>query len=342
MNKLKLSIIVPFYNVEKYIAKCLDSLLDQDIPELEYEIICVNDCSPDNSRNIVIEYQKNHPNIILIEHESNKRQGAARNTGLSKTRGQFVWFVDSDDWIMSNCLKDILSICEKGFLDILAFNFLRVENQENIVKKGNTFKNSVNIMDGCNYIHLYFGEDFVNYLLGYPWMYLYKTIFLKKHNLFFPEDVFFEDTLFPFKALVLADKVQSIDRYLYYYRLTNGSITNTYDMKLKGDLIFQYSFIAGESLFKFSEEMTSKDNELASILNEKAIWYYNSFVRRIIVAPIKEKKVFYKLLSKNKEFVKDKIAKTTWKARILSMPNIGLFFAIIIKPVYLLKKKLEK
>ena len=182
MNKLKLSIIVPFYNVEKYIAKCLDSLLDQDIPELEYEIICVNDCSPDNSRNIVIEYQKNHPNIILIEHESNKRQGAARNTGLSKTRGQFVWFVDSDDWIMSNCLKDILSICEKGFLDILAFNFLRVENQENIVKKGNTFKNSVNIMDGCNYIHLYFGEDFVNYLLGYPWMYLYKTIFLKKHK----------------------------------------------------------------------------------------------------------------------------------------------------------------
>ena len=102
-NNLSVSFIVPFYNVEQYIAKCLDSLIDQDIPESDYEIICVNDCSPDNSRNIVIEYQKKHTNIILIEHETNKKLGSARNTGLSKAKGQYVWFVDSDDWILSNC-----------------------------------------------------------------------------------------------------------------------------------------------------------------------------------------------------------------------------------------------
>ena len=342
IDNLLISFIVPFYNVERYIAKCLDSLLDQDIPESYYEIICVNDFSPDKSRNIVIEYQKKHSNIILIEHESNKRQGAARNTGLEKARGQYVWFVDSDDWIILNCLKEILLICENGSLDVLAFNFLRIENQENIINKGKTFKNSTNIIDGCNFIHQYFGKDFVYYLLGYPWMYVYNTKYLKNNNLYFPENVFFEDTVFPVKALMMASKVQSIDKYLYNYRLTSGSITNTYDLKFRGDLIYQYSFIAGESLFEFSDEMIYKDKEIASILKDKAIWYYNSFVRRLILAPIKEKIVFYTLLRQNKEFVKDKLAKTTLIARLLSSPYIGLFFAITIKPLYFLKKKLMK
>ncbi len=83
---LKLSFIVPFYNVEKHIARCLDSLYNQDIPESEYEVICVNDCSPDNSRDIVLQYKKQHSNLILVEHERNKKLGAARNTGLRKAK----------------------------------------------------------------------------------------------------------------------------------------------------------------------------------------------------------------------------------------------------------------
>lgn len=95
----KLSIIIPFYNVKQYIAQCLDSVYRQDIPEEEYEVICVNDASPDHSRDIVLEYQKRHKNLVLIEHEHNKKLGAARNTGRSIARGKYIWNVDSDDYI---------------------------------------------------------------------------------------------------------------------------------------------------------------------------------------------------------------------------------------------------
>ena len=107
---IKLSFIVPFYNVEKYIGACLDSLYAQDIPEEEYEVICVDDCSPDNSKSIVKEYQKQHANLVLIEHPSNKGLGAARNTGIRAARGQYLWFIDSDDMVCSNVLSEIFSM----------------------------------------------------------------------------------------------------------------------------------------------------------------------------------------------------------------------------------------
>jgi glycosyltransferase involved in cell wall biosynthesis len=82
MSQIRLSFIIPCYNSELFIRKCLNSLYDQDIPEKDYEIICVNDCSIDYTRDIIIEYQKMHSNLILIDHNINKKQGAARNSGV--------------------------------------------------------------------------------------------------------------------------------------------------------------------------------------------------------------------------------------------------------------------
>lgn len=114
-----ISIIIPFYNVEKYISQCLDSVVNQDLPLSEYEIICVNDASPDHSRDIVFEYMKKYPNISLIEHKHNKKLGAARNTRRSIAQGKYIWNVDSDDIIEHNCLKRLISICERDNLDVL-------------------------------------------------------------------------------------------------------------------------------------------------------------------------------------------------------------------------------
>ena len=108
---LRLSIIIPFYNVEQYIAECLDSVYQQNIPEEEYEVICVNDASHDHSREIVLEYQKLHSNLVLVEHEFNRKLGAARNTGRAVAKGNYIWNVDSDDKIELNCLGKLLRIC---------------------------------------------------------------------------------------------------------------------------------------------------------------------------------------------------------------------------------------
>lgn len=98
-----LSFVVPVYNTEKYLPECLDSLLEQDIPKEEYEIICVNDGSTDNSLEILHAYQEKFPNIVVIDKE-NSGVAMARNAGMDAAKGDYIWFVDSDDFIQMNIL----------------------------------------------------------------------------------------------------------------------------------------------------------------------------------------------------------------------------------------------
>ena len=126
---IRLSIIVPFYGVEKYIEECIRSLYDQDIPMEEYEVICVDDCSPDGSRAIVERLQKEYPTLRLLTHTENKRQGGARNTALKEARGEYVWFVDGDDTIQSNCLGRLIKTASDNHLDVLRFYFSHTDGK---------------------------------------------------------------------------------------------------------------------------------------------------------------------------------------------------------------------
>lgn len=84
-------------------------MFEQDIHESEYEVICVNDCSPDKLTDVILDYQKLHSNLILIEHEVNRRQGGARNSGMRVAKGKYIWFVDSDDYIERNCFYKLIN-----------------------------------------------------------------------------------------------------------------------------------------------------------------------------------------------------------------------------------------
>lgn len=102
-KQLKLSIIIPVYNAEKHLSRCLDSLLEQGIPPEDYEIICINDGSRDASISILKEYAQKHPNIIVVDKE-NEGVSATRNKGLDMARGEYVWFIDADDWVAKDFL----------------------------------------------------------------------------------------------------------------------------------------------------------------------------------------------------------------------------------------------
>ena len=119
----RLSIIIPFYNVEQYIAQCLDSVYHQDIPEEEYEVICVDDCSPDNSISIVEEYAKKHTNLVIVRNQYNRKLGGARNAGMKVATGNYIWFIDSDDFIKKSSIGKLLSIAESDKLDVLHFQY---------------------------------------------------------------------------------------------------------------------------------------------------------------------------------------------------------------------------
>ena len=123
---MRLSIIVPVYNVEKYLAKCLVSLLNQDIASTAYEIIVINDGSTDGSYAIAQKYAEFNTNLILLKQE-NKGLSATRNRGVNEAKGKYIYFVDSDDFIAPNILKTLLNTLEENDLEILAFNLLKVD-----------------------------------------------------------------------------------------------------------------------------------------------------------------------------------------------------------------------
>ena len=119
---MQLSIIVPVYNVADYLAKCLDSLLAQDLPQNEYEIIVVNDGSTDNSGEIAQQYADKYANITLI-NQGNQGLSGARNTGIKCAKGDYIQFVDSDDYLEENVLGGLLKQVEKDNLDVLRFKY---------------------------------------------------------------------------------------------------------------------------------------------------------------------------------------------------------------------------
>ena len=215
---IRLSIIVPFYNVEKYIEECIRSLYDQDIPQEEYEVICVDDCSPDGSRAIVERLQKDYKTLRLVCHERNKKLGGARNTGLREAKGEYVWYVDSDDTIYPNVLKTILDATERTKVDILQFDYTRGQKIWRNGKEVNVIQN------GEEYIFNDQSARWYDKLSG-AWRQLFSREFLTKNKLEFIENAMYEDTDYLLRAFLMAKMVQYIPIVAYNYRVNEESVT---------------------------------------------------------------------------------------------------------------------
>ena len=220
MSEPRLSIIIPFYNVEKYIAQCLDSVYSQDIPEDEYEVICVDDCSPDGSLGIVQRYAYVHPNLTLVRNERNRKLGGARNAGLDVARGTYVWFIDSDDFIENNILGELLRTTENEDLDVLHFNYEWFPDHDH---KDNHRTGSTEIMSGKE---MFFDSRFIWFHdLVTAWRKLYRKDFLIENSIKFAEDVMFEDNDYAFLVFANAQRAKHISLHAYNYRSNPESIT---------------------------------------------------------------------------------------------------------------------
>jgi len=246
-NSLIISIIIPFYNVEQFIAECLYSVYNQDIPEDIYEVICVNDASPDKSRDIVIEYQKIHSNLILIEHESNKKLGPARNTGRSIAKGKYIWNIDSDDKIQPNVLSKIINVCESNSLDVLIFNFDHLSNNNQILNAAYPFVNS-EVLNGIDFIKKYcignFGE------ISPIWTQIYKKEFLDENNIFSPPINMGEDVPFTLKSLLFAKRIKSITDCCYVYRANELSLGGEIEIIPSAEKLYEKCFICSKHVFE--------------------------------------------------------------------------------------------
>lgn len=219
---IRLSIIVPFYNVEKYIEQCIRSLYDQDIPQEEYEVICVDDCSPDGSRAIVERLQQEYPNLQLICHERNKKLGGARNTGLKAAKGKYVMFVDSDDLLLQDSVNAILEVADKDNLDFLHFDDVLLE-YGSMRREYKEMPSSV-VMTGTEWF--FYPETFWSTHHVTAWHKIYRRSFLMENDLFFIEDTMYEDNDYAFRVHAAARRVAHLNKSVYVYRLNEQSVTH--------------------------------------------------------------------------------------------------------------------
>lgn len=227
---MKLSIIVPVYNVETYLEKCVYSLLDQDLPQEDYEIILVDDGSTDGSSTLCDAVATDHGTIRVI-HQQNRGLSGARNAGIPDAVGDYVMFVDSDDYICPNVLGTLVGLMEEKDLDILRFNY------QNVNEKGEVFEPNKYVKPFVDYSSTVCdGETFLNERLGfacYAWQFLVKASILRKDGNGFKDGIYFEDVEWTPRILLQARRVASTDTVVYNYLFRTGSIARNADVEKK-------------------------------------------------------------------------------------------------------------
>lgn len=211
---MKLSLIIPIYNVEPYVARCLQSCLYQPhVTPTDYELVIVNDGTQDHSMDIVEELTQSHTNVTLI-HQQNQGLSMARNAGLKVAKGEYVWFIDSDDWIEENCLHEIISrLCETK-VDILQLQY------RNVYTNGTPSDEHYATIDGIQKSKDWFVQN--NYHAAVPFM-IYRRSLLQEYSLQFYPGIYHEDSEFKPKVVYLADTCASYDKVAYNYFKGNAS-----------------------------------------------------------------------------------------------------------------------
>lgn len=215
---MKLSIIVPIYNVAPYLRKCVDSLIAQDFSD--YEIILVDDGSPDECPQICDEYAEKYDNIRVV-HQENAGLSAARNSGINVATGDYIMFVDSDDYLQPNVLGTLMEQVERDDLDVLRFRY------QNVRESGESFtpyKDMTNYNDYST--NPTDGLTFLNERMGtqcYAWQFILCRNIVQQEQ--FTPDIYFEDTDWTPRMLLHAKRVASTELIVYNYLWREGSIT---------------------------------------------------------------------------------------------------------------------
>lgn len=216
-----LSIIVPVYNVERYLAKCLDSLLAQNINQDYYEIILIDDGSTDSGGDMCDEFATRNHNIKVV-HQKNQGLSVARNVGLKIAQGKYVLFVDSDDFIQEGVLAALIREMEELELDILRFRIRRVRERDMAYAETQDYNYQ------SSKLYVYNGHDFLINRLGngcYACQFLINKVFLLQNELYFRSGIIFEDTEWTPRVLEKAKRVAETDVLVYNYLEREGSIT---------------------------------------------------------------------------------------------------------------------
>ncbi|CAM4228617.1 glycosyltransferase [Zobellia roscoffensis] len=211
---MRLSIIIPCYNMELYLQECVDSLLLQNLDSSEYEVIIVNDESKDGTLQIAQDYETKYPQIKVVD-KKNGGVGAARNSGYDLATGKYVYFLDPDDYVAQNTLPKLLDVCSGNDLDILTFV------SKSVVSRPYPYSNNIDYLDINNEIEI---KDGITYIADKKhkneiWWYLIKRDFIKNTGIRFIEGKWMEDAILTSELFCQAKRIAHTTLDVHRYRI---------------------------------------------------------------------------------------------------------------------------
>lgn len=248
------SFIIPAYNAGNTIVRCLDSIYTLALNVADFEVIIIDDCSTDNTIDVVEEYAKQHTNITVLRQAENHRQGAARNRGVAIAKGKYIVYVDSDDESAKGVV-DALQLAEKNDLDMVAMHYVNVDQHGNITEKEPITLEGVFTGVELQTKHPYWCTG--------PVPYVYKTSFLQQVNYPFTEDVLFEDSDYVTVHLYHAKRMMYSAQCAYRVHSNATSTTHTNSYKHVADY-----FLLGTRMLKFYHSLENKTSTYALGIRE--------------------------------------------------------------------------
>lgn len=259
---MRLSILIPLYNKEQYIDRCMDSLLAQGLAPADYEVVLVDDGSRDASADMARGYAAQYENVRLICQE-NAGPSAARNKALEAAGGDYVYFLDADDLLAGNVAGQLLDVCEENNLDILEFNSRDIENHRvgdaDLQAPLAGADSLTPVTDGLTFISKH-------YFRNQAWRYFIKRAYLMDSGIRFPEDMrAYEDLIFTANAILHASRMARVELDAHRYVIVPGSIVTSKDPEVNLGFI-QGMVKAVEELNRFIRGLDSSHEAYAGVV----------------------------------------------------------------------------
>ena len=306
---MKYSVIIPVYNSERTIKRCIESITSQNRSDVE--IIIINDGSTDESDSICKALRTEHNNIVYI-HKENGGVSSARNSGLSVANGEFIMFVDSDDYVDNQCF-DIIDKYVKSDADFYQFGFSIIANE--IIKETRIFSECY--VDTLSEKETFISESIVSRSINSPWAKIYKRKIINENNLSFCEELSVgEDLTFVFTFLLSADKYERLTDKIYFADIGNEeSLSRKYRENLSNQLIGVY-----DSMVKALQ----KSNMESKLVNKSLSWLFYRNAYSVANDLSKSKLSFWERRKKLKTmcnmFNSKKVAPIGFKCKIIAIP----------------------
>lgn len=299
----KISVIVPVYNTEQYLEKCLGSLIAQTLADIE--IICVNDGSTDNSGAVLQNFAKKDARIIVINQE-NLGQSAARNTGIDAAKGEFIGFLDADDWCDLNMFEKLyqnairydsdISMCSITVFDEKSDEYLAHDPYMSLDVFPRNFENTV-----FSAHEIY---DFIFRICVVPWNKIYKREFLRKNNIRFPLNLNYEDNVFCLECLLSSDKTSIVKEPLVVYRMNSEVSYSRSEKHDRKKLDFFKVFKLEEQILKEKGVYQKLKKYFTAHEKDTLVYWYNKIQDSAV-----RRKYFQKLVMKYPLFLFDNLEK---------------------------------